>query len=118
MRERIRPGPGGNAVYRVARAYRGFRRDQEGHLEATLDLERPRSLPGRIWRLLVGEPIHTELEIEERLTKRKALAVFSSDALSSVAYTPQETLVVLLVAGTAATSWSTAEAIETETVRM
>ena len=93
-------------MYRVARAYRGFRRDQEGHLEATLDLERPRSLPGRIWRLLVGEPIHTELEIQERLTKRKALAVFSSDALSSVAYAPQETLVVLLVAGTAALWWS------------
>ncbi|HEV2122386.1 MAG TPA: APC family permease, partial [Chloroflexota bacterium] len=35
-----------------------------------------------------------------------ALAVFSSDALSSVAYTPQETLVILLAAGTAGLAWS------------
>jgi amino acid transporter len=59
-----------------------------------------------VWRALVGKPIHSELEINERLTKKKALAVFSSDALSSVAYTPQETLVILLAAGTAALTWS------------
>ncbi|MBV9172240.1 MAG: APC family permease [Chloroflexi bacterium] len=61
---------------------------------------------GRIWRVLVGAPIHSELEINERLPKKKALAVFSSDALSSVAYAPQATLLVLLAAGTAALTWS------------
>lgn len=35
----------------------------------------------------------------ERLSKVKALAVFSSDALSSVAYATQEILIVLLIAG-------------------
>lgn len=104
--ERVRAGRGGNAVYRVSRPFRGFRRDEEGHLEATLELERPRGLFGRLRRLLVGTPIHSELESHERLTKKKALAVFSSDALSSVAYTPQETLIILLAAGTAAIWWS------------
>jgi amino acid transporter len=104
--ERVRVGRGGNAVYRISRPFRGFRRDEEGHLEATLELEAPRGPFGRLKRMLVGEPIHSELEIHERLTKKKALAVFSSDALSSVAYTPQETLIILLAAGTAAAWWS------------
>ena len=61
---------------------------------------------GKLRRLLIGTPIHSELEIHERLTKKKALAVFSSDALSSVAYAPQETLIILLAAGAAAAWWS------------
>jgi amino acid transporter len=104
--EQVRPGPGGNAVYRVSRPFRGFKRDEEGHLEATLELEQPRDPLGRLKRFLVGAPIHSELEIHERLNKKKALAVFSSDALSSVAYTPQETLIILLAAGTQFAWWS------------
>lgn len=38
----------------------------------------------------------------ERLSKMKALAVFSSDALSSVAYATEEIMLVLLLAGSAA----------------
>jgi hypothetical protein len=75
--------------------YTGFTRRGVGHLEASLTIEEPRSIWARAWRVLVGTPIHSELEIHERLPKKKALAVFSSDALSSVAYTPQETLVIL-----------------------
>jgi amino acid transporter len=86
--------------------FTGFARRGAGRLEASLTLEEPRGLWGKAWRVLVGAPIHSELEINERLTKKKALAVFSSDALSSVAYAPQETLVVLLAAGTAAIFWS------------
>jgi amino acid transporter len=93
-------------VYRVGRPFTGFRHDEEGHLEATLDIERPTGRVGKLRRLLIGMPIHNELEIHERLTKRKALAVFSSDALSSVAYTPQETLVILIAAGAAVAWWS------------
>jgi len=101
---RFKPG---DAVVRVTRPkYAGFQRRGAGRIEASLTLEEPRSPWGRLWRVLVGTPIHSELEIEERLTKKKALAVFSSDALSSVAYAPQETLVVLLAAGTAALVWS------------
>ena len=84
----------------------GFSRRGAGRLAATAALEEPHGLAGVLKRWLVGAPIHSELEINERLSKRKALAVFSSDALSSVAYAPQETLVVLLAAGTAALVWS------------
>ena len=104
--EKVRSGRAGNPVYRLARPFKGFRRDEDGHLEATLDIERPTGRFGKFRRLLIGQPIHSELEIHERLTKRKALAVFSSDALSSVAYTPQETLIILLAAGAAAAWWS------------
>ncbi len=104
--ERVRQQRPGDAVVRVRRArFQGFSRTAEAHLEARAELEKPRDLAGVLKRWLVGEPIHAALESHERLTKKKALAVFSSDALSSVAYTPQETLVILLVAGTAATWW-------------
>jgi amino acid transporter len=49
-------------------------------------------------RLLVGQPLPTSQSVQERLTKRVALAVFSSDALSSVAYATEEILLVLAVA--------------------
>jgi hypothetical protein len=42
----------------------------------------------------------------ERLSKVKALAVFSSDALSSVAYATQEILFVLILAGPTAMKYS------------
>ncbi|MBI5877485.1 MAG: APC family permease [Chloroflexi bacterium] len=48
---------------------------------------------------LVGTPIATSRAMHERLTKVKALAVFSSDALSSVAYATDEILYALLLAG-------------------
>ncbi|MBI3603034.1 MAG: APC family permease [Nitrospirae bacterium] len=57
-------------------------------------------------RLLVGLPLKTAQAVHERLSKRLALAVFSSDALSSVAYATEEILLVLVLAGTAAVSWS------------
>src|SRR5712664_3530675 len=38
----------------------------------------------------------------ERLSKTVALAVFSSDAMSSVAYATEEILLILVLAGTAA----------------
>jgi hypothetical protein len=49
-------------------------------------------------RLIVGNPLRTEHAIHERLTKKTALAVFSSDALSSTAYATEEILLVLAVA--------------------
>ncbi len=64
-------------------------------------------------RLLVGSPLETSQAVHERLTKVKALAVFSSDALSSVAYATEEILLVLVLAGTGALalSWPIALAI-------
>ncbi len=53
-------------------------------------------------RVLVGQPMPLAQARHERLTKTVALAVFSSDALSSVAYATEEILFVLVLAGTAA----------------
>jgi amino acid transporter len=53
-------------------------------------------------RWLVGAPMPLAQARHERLTKTVALAVFSSDALSSVAYATEEILLVLVLAGTAA----------------
>jgi len=54
-------------------------------------------------RWLVGRPMPLAQARHERLSKRVALAVFSSDALSSVAYATEEILLVLVLAGMAAT---------------
>lgn len=53
-------------------------------------------------RALVGDPISSEQAHHERLNKKTALAVFSSDALSSVAYSTEAILLVLLAAGSLA----------------
>src|SRR5262249_55443954 len=53
-------------------------------------------------RWVVGRPMPLAQARHERLSKRVALAVFSSDALSSVAYATEEILLVLVLAGMAA----------------
>ena len=55
-------------------------------------------------RWLVGNPLKTSQAAHQRLSKLVALAVFSSDALSSVAYATEEILLVLILAGTVALS--------------
>ena len=60
----------------------------------------------RLKRLFVGSPLPTAQSRHERLAKSTALAVFASDALSSVAYATEEILLVLVLAGTAALSYS------------
>ena len=57
-------------------------------------------------KLFVGSPLATAQARHERLSKPSALAVFSSDALSSVAYATEEILLVLILAGTAALAFS------------
>jgi amino acid transporter len=49
-------------------------------------------------RFIIGRALRTEQASHERLTKKTALAVFSSDALSSTAYATEEILLVLAVA--------------------
>lgn len=53
-------------------------------------------------RIILGQPLATAAEKHERLGKVAGLAVFSSDALSSVAYGTEEILWILVIAGTAA----------------
>jgi amino acid transporter len=50
-------------------------------------------------RVLVGRPIPTSLDQHERLSRVTGLAVFASDALSSVAYATEAILLVLIAAG-------------------
>ena len=49
-------------------------------------------------RFIIGRALRTEQAAHERLSKKTALAVFSSDALSSTAYATEEILLVLAVA--------------------
>ncbi len=60
----------------------------------------------RLKRLFVGSPLPTAQQRHERLGKSTALAVFASDALSSVAYATEEILLVLILAGQVALSYS------------
>ena len=52
-------------------------------------------------RFIIGRALRTEQAAHERLTKKTALAVFSSDALSSTAYATEEILLVLAAAAVA-----------------
>src|SRR3954451_18702803 len=64
-------------------------------------------IAGRILkRLLVGRPLGSDRLGETLLPKKIALPVFASDALSSVAYAPDEIFLTLSIAGLAAYSYS------------
>jgi len=52
-------------------------------------------------RILLGDPLTSEQLDEQALPKRRALPIFASDALSSVAYAPQELVMILAIGGTA-----------------
>jgi amino acid transporter len=59
--------------------------------------------PPRSWRTwMIGRPLATADAPHQAIRKLVGLAVFSSDAMSSVAYATQEMLVVLAVAGMSA----------------
>lgn len=53
-------------------------------------------------RIFFGKPIPSEEAHHQAIGKAVGLAVFASDALSSVAYATQEILLILAIAGTAA----------------
>jgi len=98
---------GGAGVLRVARASRSaLERQGEGYLRSTAVGERPRHGLGKmvseLRAAILGAPLATARMSHERLTKVKALAVLSSDALSSVAYATEQQLAVLYFAGAAA----------------
>ena len=82
-----------------------FAEVRPGVLRATRLASEPTSASGRalsgIKHVLVGDPLSLQHYIHERLSKLKALAVLSSDAISSVAYATEAILLILLAAGTA-----------------
>jgi len=57
-------------------------------------------------RILVGRKLRSAQLGETLLPKRIALPVFASDALSSVAYAPDEVFLMLSIAGISAYAWS------------
>lgn len=65
----------------------------------------------QIKRVLLGKPIASADEKHQRLNIPMALAVFSSDAISSVAYATEEILIVMVIAGTAGLGYSVPIAI-------
>src|SRR5947208_2486358 len=83
-----------------------FRYSGPGQLVAKPAASAPKTAVGRIWNRIksffIGRPLASEEEIGERLSKKKALAIFSSDAISSSAYATEEILRVLILGGVAA----------------
>src|SRR3982750_4715807 len=59
----------------------------------------------RLKRILFARPLASDRLEHERLNKKTALAVLSSDAISSVAYATDQILLVLAVLGAAAMSY-------------
>ena len=83
-----------------------FRKVGPAHFVVTPEAEIPAGLFPRIYRILkrilIGRPLETAQEIQERLNKVKALAIFGSDAISSSAYATEAALVILVAAGNSA----------------
>ena len=57
-------------------------------------------------RLLLGDPLTSQEIDDQLLPKKMALPIFASDALSSVAYAPQELVMILLTGGLAFLAFS------------
>ncbi len=80
-----------------------FRYTGPGQLTAKAAASAPTTpmgrLVARIKQILIGRPLANEEEIGERLSKKKALAIFSSDAISSSAYATEEIILAFILAG-------------------
>lgn len=99
----MRPG---DTYLRVVPKQRRFTKVEPGYIAATRLASRP---PRGFDRLLsivkgvvLGSAFATSQLVHERLSKIKALAIFSSDALSSSAYATEEILIILVLAGSGA----------------
>ena len=83
---------------------RYFRYLAPGVLEAKLEAQAPRTAQQRrmatLRGVLFGRPLSSAAELGERLPKWKALPVFSSDVMSSVAYATGAMMLILAGAGT------------------
>src|SRR6187399_3002749 len=94
-----------------------FRYTGPGHLTAKEAASAPTTSTGRVMATIrgffVGKPLASEDELGERLSKTKALAIFSSDAISSSAYATEEIILAFILGGAAlaALQWSLPVAI-------
>ncbi len=104
----FRPGrkPGDRRIRVERPEARYFRRVGDGTIVATAAAIEPDRLTARLGfgarRVLFGRVLSTHEELEQRLPKWKALAVFSSDVMSSVAYATEASMFTLLAVGTVA----------------
>jgi amino acid transporter len=98
----------GDSYVRIVRPFEDEFEREEGRLVATertvLERRGWTALLRRIRTVLIGRPISSVHEMHERLTKVKALAVFSSDNISSSAYATEEMMRILVLAGIGAFS--------------
>ncbi len=98
--------PGERYVRVVRSKSHGFEHKAPGWLEVTSRATAPTGefarFRGRLRNAILGTPLATQQQSHERLTKVKALAVLSSDALSSVAYATEQILFYLVLAGATA----------------
>ncbi len=103
-RQTVRGAKPGDRYVRIA-THRGFTRIGKNYLVPRPGTGEPVSGFGRgmqrLKHLVLGSPIPTASEVHQRLNKIRALAVFSSDALSSVAYATEEIMKVLVLGGAA-----------------
>jgi amino acid transporter len=89
-----------------------FRYTGPGQLVAKPAASQPKTKVGRVLARIkqgmLGRPLASEEEIGERLSKKHALAIFSSDAISSSAYATEEIIraFVLVGVGSAALTYS------------
>ena len=61
----------------------------------------------RLKNILIGEPLTQDNSSDDHLlSKVQALAMLSSDALSSIAYGPEQVVLVLMAVSSAAIWWS------------
>jgi amino acid transporter len=99
----------GDSYVRIVRPFEDeFQHGEEGHLIASERTVLGRtgwtSALRRIRTVLIGRPISSDHETHERLTKLKALAIFSSDNISSSAYATEEMMRILVLGGIGAIS--------------
>jgi hypothetical protein len=103
VRERHAGRRPGDAYVRIARPFEDDFESEGGRLVATertlLQRDGWHRALRRARTALIGRPIASEHEGHERLTKLKALAIFSSDNISSSAYATEEMMRILIVAG-------------------
>jgi amino acid transporter len=80
-----------------------FRYTGPNQLTAKQAASLPSTPAGKLWArakaIALGRPLHSDEETGERLSKTKALAIFSSDAISSSAYATEEIILAFILAG-------------------
>src|SRR6266436_3448521 len=103
VEERQGSTPGNVRIRVTLPRHQPFHRIKEGVLEATEAAEVPEGPLAQTFywlkRALIGVPMASMQEEGERLSKFKALAILSSDAISSVAFATEAILINLVAAG-------------------